>query len=59
MSKSVPKQKSWQVTMQSVYSFGREERLQSAFEVVISSKRFKIREKKDDKPQDRALRESI
>jgi hypothetical protein len=59
MSKGVPKQKSWQVTTQSVYSFGREERLQSAFEVVISSKRFEIREKKDDKPKDRALRKSV
>jgi hypothetical protein len=41
------KKSNWNVTTQSVYIFGREERLQSAYEIVLSTERIKL-EKKDD-----------
>ncbi len=37
----------WKVSTQSVYIFGREERLQSAYEIILSTERIKL-EKKDD-----------
>ena len=37
----------WKVSTQSIYIFGREERLQSAYEIILSTERIKL-EKKDD-----------
>ena len=41
------KKSKWKVSAQSVYIFGREERLQSAYEIILSTERIKL-EKKDD-----------
>jgi hypothetical protein len=39
----------WKVSTQSVYIFGREERLQSAYEIILSTKRIKLEQKDDIK----------
>jgi hypothetical protein len=38
------KKANWQVDIESVYVFGREERLQSAFEATLPNEKFKIEE---------------
>ena len=35
----------WKVSTQSVYIFGREERLQSAYEIILSTERIKLKKK--------------
>ena len=37
------------VSTQSVYIFGREERLQSAYEIILSTERIKLEQKDDIK----------
>lgn len=59
MSRRIRKPKKWQITTQNVYRFEREERLQAAFETIIPTKRFEVRESSDDKSKNRALRKSI
>jgi hypothetical protein len=39
----------WKVSTQSVYIFGREERLQSAYEIILSTERIKLEQKDDIK----------
>jgi len=39
----------WNITTQSVYSFGREERLQSAYEIILSTEKIELRGKDDIK----------
>ena len=41
------KKSKWKVSTKSVYIFGREERLQLAYEIILSTERIKL-EKKDD-----------
>lgn len=41
------KKPKWQVTTQSVYSFGREERLQSAYEIVLPTEKIALKGKDD------------
>lgn len=43
------KKPKWQVTTQSVYSFGREERLQSAYEIVLPTEKIALKGKDDVK----------
>jgi hypothetical protein len=52
----------WQVSTQSVYVFGREERLQAAYEVVLQTEKIKLGEKDDIKIanyKNRAIRSGI
>ena len=39
----------WKVSTQSIYIFGREERLQSAYEIILSTERIKLEQKDDIK----------
>ena len=43
------KMSKWKVSTQSVYIFGREERLQSAYEIILSTERIKLEQKDDIK----------
>lgn len=43
--RSQRKKSKWRITTQSVYSFGREERLQSAYEVVLPTEKIELRGK--------------
>ena len=43
------KKSKWKVNTQSVYIFGREERLQSAYEIILSTERIKLEQKDDIK----------
>ncbi|WP_342270611.1 hypothetical protein [Rickettsia endosymbiont of Orchestes rusci] len=43
------KKPKWHVTTQSIYSFGREERLQSAYEVVLPTEKIALKGKDDVK----------
>ena len=52
----------WKVTVQSVYSFGREERLHSAYELVLPLEKIQLKGKDDDTfktSKDRIIRQSI
>jgi hypothetical protein len=42
------KKLTWKVNVQSVYSFGREERLQSAYEIALPIEKVQIKGKDDD-----------
>lgn len=43
------KKSKWKVSTQSVYIFGLEERLQSAYEIILSTERIKLEQKDDIK----------
>jgi hypothetical protein len=43
------KKSKWKVSTQSFYIFGREERLQSAYEIILSTERIKLEQKDDIK----------
>ena len=43
------KKSKWKVSTQSAYIFGREERLQSAYEIILSTERIKLEQKDDIK----------
>lgn len=43
------KKSKWKVSTQSVYIFEREERLQSAYEIILSTERIKLEQKDDIK----------
>lgn len=52
----------WRVNTQSVYVFGREERLQSAYEEILSTEKIALKGDKDAKPEvgeDRTVRSRI
>jgi hypothetical protein len=56
------KKPTWKVTTQAVYSFGREERLQSAYEIALPVEKIKLKGKDDDAlkaSKDRVIRQSI
>ena len=56
------KKQKWRVTVQSVYSFGREERLQSAYEIALPVAKIELKGKDDDKLKackNRIVRSSI
>lgn len=55
------KKSNWQITTENIYVFGREERVQSAYEAAIPIESIEIREKKDgiQKYEDWALCTSI
>lgn len=44
------RQSKWQIDTQSVYAFGREERLQSAYEIILPAEKISLKgEKEHDK----------
>ena len=43
------KKSKWKVSTQSIYIFGREQRLQSAYEIILSTERIKLEQKDDIK----------
>ena len=52
----------WRLTTESVYIFGREERLQSAYEITLPVEKFELREIEDDKFEifeDRTICQSV
>lgn len=56
------KKPTWKVTVQSVYSFGREERLQSAYELVLPVEQVQLKGKDNDTfkaSKDRIIRQGI
>jgi hypothetical protein len=56
------KKPTWKVTVQSVYRFGREERLQSAYEMALPVKKITLKENDDvtlKASKDRIVRQSI
>jgi hypothetical protein len=56
------KKPTWKVTVESVYSFGREERLQSAYELVLPVERVQLKGNDDDTfkaSQDRIIRQGV
>lgn len=53
------KKAKWQINTTSIYKFRREERLQSAYEIILPEENYKIKEVKNDKPEtcsNRAIR---
>lgn len=61
MPQKQSKKTNWQVTTQSVYSIGRQERARGAYETILPEKHFKVRPKDDyhEEQQDRSLRKSF
>ena len=55
------KKSKWQVSTQSVYSIGREERARAAYETILPKKHFRVRPKDDnnEEQQDWNLRKSL
>lgn len=56
------KKPTWKITVQSVYSFGREERLQSAYEIALPVEKVQLKGKDNGTlktSQDRVVCESI
>ncbi len=54
--------KKWGVATQSVYKFGREERMQLAYEIILPTEQIELKGKGDDKSKhskNRALCQSI
>jgi hypothetical protein len=60
MSKKLRKMRTWSVSLESVYVFGREERLQAAYEEALPQDKFKIgRTVNDANDKGRPLRAGI
>ncbi|HYX35268.1 MAG TPA: hypothetical protein VE954_19400, partial [Oligoflexus sp.] len=60
----MPKQKrkpKWQITIESIYVFGREERLEAAYEQIIPAETIQVKSKevKDARDENRPLRKGI
>jgi hypothetical protein len=60
----MPKQKKeskWQITVESVYAFGREERLEAAYEQVIPAETIQVKGKEveDERDENRPIRKGL